>query len=124
MSLSTEKLITNFRTYANQISETVLYGWSDEFCRFEVGRATNDFLNEIRKEISFKNMSLEDATILGFKRWDEDLYLIPLYLAPIIPVGLELESINGETVVFDGNNIDLDNRFGMLAYGIRFPNKE
>lgn len=47
------------------------------------------------------------------------LYLIPLYLYPSLPIGITLTSINGEEIVFDGSNIDTDNRFGCLAWGIK-----
>lgn len=43
------------------------------------------------------------------------LRLIPLYLYPSLPIGITLTSINGEEIVFDGSNIDTDNRFGCLA---------
>lgn len=51
------------------------------------------------------------------------LRLIPLYLYHSLPVGITLTSINGEDVVFDGSNINLDIRFGCLAYGIK-PKKD
>lgn len=47
------------------------------------------------------------------------LYLIPLYLYPSLPIGITLTSIGGEEIVFDGSNIDTDNRFGCLAWGIK-----
>ena len=51
------------------------------------------------------------------------LRLIPLYLYPSLPVGITLTSINGEEIVFDGSNINIDTRFGYLAWGIK-PKKD
>ena len=47
--------------------------------------------------------------------------MIPLWLLPIIPVGTELTSISGETIIYNGTNIDKDIRFGCLAWGIHIP---
>lgn len=47
------------------------------------------------------------------------LWLIPLYLLPIVPKGTELTSIFGEVVKYDGTNVDNDIRFGCIAYGIK-----
>jgi hypothetical protein len=51
------------------------------------------------------------------------LRLIPLYLYPSLPIGITLTSIGGEEIVFDGSNIDIDVRFGCLAWGIK-PKKD
>lgn len=51
------------------------------------------------------------------------LRLIPLYLYPSLPVGITLTSIGGEEIVFDGSNIDIDVRFGCIAWGIK-PKKD
>lgn len=48
-----------------------------------------------------------------------NLWLIPLYLFPIIPIGLKVTCINGEEIVNDGHNLDDDIRFGCVAYGIK-----
>lgn len=108
--------------YANRIAETVQYtNWSDNFCREEVHRATMDFLSELRKHIDISKLTKDEAIALSFKKWpsESDLYLIPLYLLPIIPIGTELMCINGETIVYDGSNVDNDVRCGCIAWGIR-----
>ena len=51
------------------------------------------------------------------------LRLIPLYLYPSLPIGITLTSIDGEEIVFNGSNIDIDVRFGCLAWGIK-PKKD
>lgn len=113
--------------YANRVAETVQYkGWDDKFCRKEVKSATMDFLSAMRKYIDFSKLTREEAAELRFCKWDEesDLYLIPLYLLPIIPIGTELTCINGQTVVYDGTNVDNDIRFGCIAWGINIPDRK
>lgn len=116
--------ITNCLTwYANQVAETVQYtNWSDEFCREEIKRATDRFVNELKKYIDFNNLTEEEAQELRFGKWSDDepdLYLVPLYLLPILPIGTKLICINGDEIVYDGKNVDNDVRFGCLAHGIR-----
>ena len=124
------KIIDFFIWYANRIAETVQYkNWSDDFCRKQINSSTDIFLNELKKYIDFSKLTREEAVTLRFEKWDDnsDLYLIPLYLLPIIPIGTELTCINGEKVVYDGTNIDNEIRFGCIAWGIhiseRYNNK-
>lgn len=109
--------------YANQVAETIQYtNWSDEFCREDIKRATDRFVNELKKYIDFNNLTEEEAQELRFGKWSDDepdLYLVPLYLLPILPIGTKMTSINGDEIVYDGHNIDNDTRFGCLAYGVR-----
>lgn len=119
-----KEIINCLTWYANKVAETVQYtSWDDEFCRKEINRSTDIFVNELRKHIDFSNLTREEAVSLRFGKWDEDsgLYLIPLYLLPIVPIGTELTSINGDTVIYDGSNVDNDVRFGCIAYGINIP---
>ena len=108
--------------YANRVAETVQYTtWSDEFCRKQVNEATKSFVGELRKYIDWDNLTKEEAMYLRFMQWEEEqsnFYLIPLYLLPILPIGTEVTSINGEKKVYDGTNVDNDVRFGCIAYGI------
>lgn len=118
-----KKEIRNCLTwYANKVAETVQYkSWSDEFCRKEIEESTNKMLEELKKHIDFDNLTIEEAIELRFARWSEDqpdLYLIPLYLLPIIPIGTKLTTIGGEQLEYDGTNVDNDIRFGCIAYGI------
>ena len=117
-----KKDIANCLTwYANRISETVQYtNWSDEFCRIEVKEITDKFLNELKKHIDFNHLTIEEAHELRFCKWNDEsnIYLIPLYLLPIIPIGTELTTIFGDKIIYDGTNVDNDIRFGCLAYGI------
>lgn len=118
-----KKEILNCLTYlANRVSETTQYeSWSDEFSRKEIKEASQKFVEEIRKYIDWDNLTEEDCKELRFCKWDEEsgIYLIPLYLFPIIPIGLKVYSISGNEIVNDGTNLDNDIRFGCIAYGIK-----
>lgn len=106
----------------NQVATTVQYkNWSDEYCRKENEKHMNNMLKELKKHIDFDNLTADQAWLLGFCLWDSnqpDLFLIPLYLLPIIPIGTKMTSIMGKEIIYDGTNVDNDIRFGCIAYGI------
>lgn len=86
---------------------------------------------DIEEEISFFQSELDKGHLtkeefdkkVANERNTLGLRLIPLYLYPSLPIGITLISIDGEEIVFDGSNIDTDNRFGCLAWGIK-PKKD
>lgn len=121
------KILNGFTWYASEAAMTVQYEkWSDGFCRKEIKRSTDKFLDYIKDYINFKHITKEEALLLGFRKWSEEhpnLYLIPLYLLPIMPVGTELTSIFGEKIIYDGNNIGKDVRMGCVAYGVEIKEK-
>lgn len=118
-----KKEILNCLTYlANRVSETTQYKiWSDTFCRKELEEANKIFLSEMKRYIDWEKLTEEDCKELRFCKWDVEsgVYFIPLYLFPIIPIGLKVYSINGKEIVNDGANLDNDTRFGCVAYGIK-----
>lgn len=108
--------------YVNKVAETVHYeSWSDEMARHENRKYMSMMLEELKRHIDWNKLTKEEASELRFRRWDEDmpdLFLIPLYLLPIVPIGTELTTINGDKVLYLGDNVDKDTRFGCIAYGI------
>lgn len=122
------ELINCFTWYANRISETTIYtNWPDALAREEVMKASKKFLNALKNYIDFENLTEREARELRFQKWSEDepdLYLIPLYLLPILPIGIELTCLDGENLIYDGKNVDDDIRFGCIAYGIRVKRKK
>lgn len=119
------KIVNCFVKYANRIAQPIQYTyWSDIFCREEIRLSTIDFLSELRKHIDFSNLTKKEALELGFRLWDDNLYLIPLYLLPIIPTGTELTCIDGTTIKYNGFNIDKDVRCGCIAWGINIEKED
>lgn len=72
-------------------------------------------------------ISDDDLYELGFRTWDGTLTLVPLWAYPLIAEGEVLTSISGDTgtvgvEVEPGRpQIDLDVRFGCIAYGFAKP---
>ena len=107
---------------ANSLSTVYMYDWGAEYKCKEMKEKFDRFYKQFNDKnlIDFNNLTITEAKELRFCKWDDDsdLYLIPLWLYPIIPIGIELTGIFGDKIILDGNNIDKDIRFGCLAYGI------
>ena len=66
-------------------------------------------------------LTVEEASLIGFTQWSEDspsLYLIPSWLYPALPVGLQVIEISGEESEFSPETHDNESRYGCLAYGV------
>lgn len=74
----------------------------DEEKRVVLNRAYADFYDYVIKYagIDFDNITTSIADKLNMKRLENDLYLFPLWLLPIIPEGLEVETVNGDIIYF------------------------
>lgn len=108
--------------YANQIEMAYVYYHEPNDIYEEIKIARKQFMEALKDEIDFNNLSKKEAIELRFCKWSEEdpsLYLIPIWLLPILPVGTKLTCINGDEIVYDGENVDNDVRFGCLAYGVR-----
>ena len=84
---------------------------------------------QTKQELASVGLSKEDllglttaeASLIGFTQWSEDspsLYLIPSWLYPALPVGLQVIDIYGEESEFSPETHDDESRYGCLAYGI------
>lgn len=98
--------------------------WTDSFCRKKVSEAWTDSSAPMRKKwnrtISVKNLSdmtQEDLISLGFRSFNGKVTLVPLWAFNYIADGENLISINGKITTKGKDEIDLDVRFGCLAYG-------
>ena len=125
-----KKLANHFTWLANTLAECNTYEtWSAELKARTIKESFETFYNSLKKDtnkhlVDLTAMTAEKAKELRFCRWSEDtpnLWLLPLWFVPLIPIGTELTDIGGGKVVYDGNNIDLDVRFGCIAYGIELP---
>jgi hypothetical protein len=112
------------KSIMNTVAMGVSYNWSKEFSFSEAEERFTDILKELKEIIeeeagSITALSEDNLKTLGFKLWDEKdpLYLIPLWLYTLIPDGTELTSISGDKAVKGTDSIDLDVRFGCIAWG-------
>lgn len=126
-----KELINHFTWLVNRLSVLNTYDWSADYKQKQLEESFEAFYKSLWKTeniplIDLSEMTVETALELRFQKWDSDsnLYLIPLWFKPLIPIGIELTSINGEKIVYDGNNIDDDIRFGCLAYGTEMTEVE
>lgn len=55
------------------------------------------------------------------KRWDEELWLFTPEEFEKIPIGTVLECIDGKFYTIGKDEIDMDTRFGCIAFGVRKP---
>lgn len=87
--------------------------------RFQIWTSKEEVEEEIKNIMDSLELSNEEKTErLEKLKKTADIRLIPLYLLPIIPKGIELVSITGESIIYNGDNIDTDTRFGCIAYGL------
>ena len=84
---------------------------------------------QTKRQLASVGLSAEDilalttaeASLIGFTQWSEDdpsLYLIPSWLYPALPVGLQVIGISGEESEFSPETHDSESRYGCLAYGV------
>jgi hypothetical protein len=96
--------------------------WSDEFSYDEIKERYAKVKEELKGIIGdVTALSVDELKELGFKKWDEEsnLFLIPLWVFDLIPDGTELESISGGKAIKGLVDIDLDVRFGCIAWGLQ-----
>ncbi len=104
----------------NSIQMGVSYEWSDEFSYKKVKESyanIKEQLSEIIGDIT--ELSEDELRELGFTKWEEEseLYLMPLWAFDLIPDGTELKDIFGNKAIKGKDEIDLDVRFGCIAWG-------
>lgn len=78
-------------------------------------KASNDYF-----DIDLTKLSEQELIELRFSLWDKESknYLIPLWIFPFLTEVLTVTDINGKTETLSKSKLDLDNRFGYLAYGV------
>ena len=107
---------------ANAVAQGIVYEghWSPKFSLKENKKAFDLVNDELAKVLDWDNLTEQDCKELRFGVWQKEnpVRLIPIWLYKAIPMGTKLTSIDGEEIIFDGNNIDTDTRFGCLAWGI------
>ena len=94
----------------------------------ELNKRIDDFLESINSHISWDMISRKDAQELGFVLWSKqdgyDIWLIPTYLYPIIPEGLEVVDGDGDDVIFNSSCLADDSYRSWCGYGLKIPSTE
>lgn len=96
---------------------TVTHKEGDWDQRLDKGIEEMENIAKTHLEKDFKKMSSGELKKIGFKIWQEDFHLIPLYLVPVFSDGDMVESVVGHSGKI--RDADLDSRFGCIAYGFR-----
>lgn len=110
----------------NELAMSAIYtDWSDEFARKRNKEILDKFYKEVKENdsLDITKLNEEQAITLGFSKMTINggvIYLVPLYLVPVIPQGTKLIDVFGLiTVEFNSiDELDLDTRFGCISRGI------
>lgn len=82
------------------------------------------FHKSVASQISWDELTVEDVRNLGFLYYDSEsvgdyeLYLIPAYLHAVIPEGITLHTIYGESFQYDPVHTPYTTFYGFMAYGV------
>lgn len=111
------------RVILNRAASVMNYNWDAEFSTSQIKE-----IPEITKKYSVDTVDISQLTEnqmieLGFGKWSEDnpMFLIPLWLFPWLSEEIKTNDITGDSVL-KKSEMDTDQRFGCLAYGI-YPAK-
>lgn len=110
------------RNLLTKIGEITAYpSWSDEFCRKEVKEIQIKLLDFLTEKLptpdKVPGMTKDVVIDLGFIKWNEELFLIPLWLVPYLDPESQVISISDEVTSL--SMADNDHRMGMIAYGFK-----
>jgi len=98
------------------ISEAKEYEWDEEFKLKYIFKRYEELQNSF-SDIDFEQLQEDELLELGFRFWDDDIILIPLWLLNNIKDGTIVISISGKVLVKGKHYIDKDVRCGCLALG-------
>ena len=121
---SLEYLQSAMAFVANRAASGAAYdGWSDEFARSEVREAWANEREGARKVSANElfQISASDLMGIGFRCWDENLIVIPLWAVHYLDPEMEVTCIDGSKSRLGDEDVDLDIRYGCIAYGFARP---
>ncbi len=108
-------------------AQTAAYpSWDDKFARKEVREVWTDAEAPMRRKrhrrvtvAELRAFTDDQRHTLGIGNWDETLRVLPLWMFNYVADGETLTSIDGSTSIKGKDDIDLDVRFGCIAFGFR-----
>ena len=108
----------------SRVGESLTYkSWTDEFRLSNIQDINKTLIKWEEEYGSFKinptDLTIDEMKELGFQSWDEEnpIKLIPIWLYPFLAEEFESESISGSKH-YKLSDLDTDQRFGCLAYGV------
>lgn len=123
-----EEIVNCLTWFMNRVAETTTYeSWSNDYKVKAIKNASDKMYAELAKHINIETLTAEEAKELRFCKWSDEmpnLWLFPLWMLPLIPEGMMVMDISGETYPFERATADDDIRFGCLAYGIEVKSKD
>lgn len=93
----------------------------------KINQESTEFYNSLKTMINFDSITTNQLEVLGCYKTTTggstnglEIYIIPEYLLPILPIGLKLiEFHDGREIIYDGSNINDDSDTdGYLSVGI------
>ena len=106
----------------NRAAEVFCYNWGADFSSERIKEIPDVFSkSEYFRKVDPNELTIEQLVNIGFKKWDDEsgLMLIPLYVYPFLKDEIVCGSISDkEASLIKVSDIDTDNRFGCLAYGV------
>ena len=117
-----EFLLMVRQAIVNRAAEVFCYSW-DPYSSFKRIKEIPDvfYKSEYFRKVDPNEMTVDQLDNLGFQMWDDEsrLMLIPLYVYPFLTDEFMCGSISDkEACLMKTSDIDTDNRFGCLAYGV------
>ena len=106
----------------NRAAEVFCYNWDADFSSERIKEIPGVFSkSKYFRKVDPNEMTKDQLVNLGFQRWDDEsgLLLIPLYVYPFLKdeiIGGSISDICARLIKV--SEIDLDHRFGCLAYGV------
>ena len=117
-----EKCQTIRRVITNRAAEVMVYAdWGDDFAAKQIREIPKSLLerNPELGRIQPAELTADECDSLGFGRLSEEnpMRLIPLWLLPFLAYEIKTTCIDDSSVLCKAD-MDNDNRFGYLAYGV------
>jgi hypothetical protein len=113
------------RMLINRAAEVMAYkNWGDDFAAKQIRNFPEELMSQNSGPDFFgiqpADLTEAEMVDLGFGKWSKEtpMRLIPLWLFPFLADEMETECIDGEKKTLKKADMDNDNRFGCLAYGV------